>query len=236
MARIGRNGIVEDGGRIARTRPPGREQTGLAKQALEYDLQDLADKKTVAQLVRIVQDTDPGGPPPSVTYALLMPFEFSVVGSPGVNGGTFNVSWGTQAKNKILVGPISGANAIPTFRLQENPDLPYRSQISIEPTTMGATVTPDASLASQFSMVADQDFTLNPPANALDGQKVTIRITQDGTGGRVMTYHADYRFSLYLTPVFCALTGTAGATDYLGCEFNADANKWDIIAFVPGVQ
>ncbi len=229
----GRQGVAPQG-RLARTRPPGRDQNSLTGQALEYDLRDLADRDTVDRITQIVQQIIMGGGP--VSLSLIMPTaEFDVAGSPAANGGAFTVTWDAQAKNKIFVGPVSGANAVPTFRLQVNPDLPPRSQIRIDATTMGATVTPDASISSQFSMVANQNFNLAAPINMLDGQKITLRITQDGTGGRTMTLAAAYRYSTYLTPAFVVLTPTAGATDYLGVEYNGDAGKFDIISFVPGV-
>lgn len=231
---VGRKPVTVKG-RIARTRPPGREQTGLAKQALEYDLQDLADKSTQVQLVRIMNQSSPGVPG-SVSYALVMPLEYIVTGSPGVNGGTFSVDWADELANLGLWGPVSGPADTPGFRLQQNPDLPGRSQIKIDSTPFGATVTPDAATASQFKLVATSNFILAAPINMLDGQKMTIRITQDGTGGRVMTLAAAYRYSTYLTSAFVVLSSLPGATDYLGIEYNADAGKFDIVAFVPGVS
>lgn len=232
--RVGRNPIAPTG-RIARTRPSGRDQVSLPALALEWDLTDKTDRDTVLNIVRqVITGDGGGGEPASHIIALLMPFEFSVTGSPVTNNGVLQVDWGDQAANEILAGPTFGSPDTPGFRAMVNNDLPYRSRIHIEDTAMGATVTPDAGISSQFALVADQNFTLNPPSNPLDGQKVTIRITQDGTGGRLMTYHADYRFSTYLTPAFCTLTTTPGATDYLGIERNDDADCWDIIAFVPG--
>jgi hypothetical protein len=166
---------------------------------------------------------------------LTMPVEYAVAKAIATTVVNFVVTWLTENANKGLFGPVSGADAVPGFRYQVNADLPARSRISITPQAFGGTVTPDASLGSQFSLIATSNFTLNPPTGMLDGQKITIRITQDGTGSRIMTLHADYRFSTFLNPAFVVLTLTPGATDYLGVEYNADAGKWDIIAFVPGV-
>lgn len=228
---------IPNNGRIARARPPLRDEVSLSKAAMEYDLQDLADRATVQQVVqRITQIfNDGGGVPLAVIYALSMPGEFSVSGSPGTNGGTFVVNWQPEDANKALLGPDLGSPDIPAFRLLVNNDLPKRSRIHIEPTTFGASVNIDASLSSQFALVATSDFTLNAPTNALDGQKITIRITQDGTGGRLITYDPLYRFSTYLTSAFCTLSTAPGASDYLGIEYNDDAGTFDIVAFVPGV-
>jgi hypothetical protein len=212
-----------------------RDETSLSGQALEYDLQQILMEDDVKRIATTVIEDGGGGGTGITDVNLTMPLEYDVVKT--ITGAVidFVVSWLAQNANKILAGPVSGADAVPGFRYQENPDLPARSRISITPTTFGGTVTPDASLGSQFSLIAISNFTLNPPTGMLDGQKITIRITQDGTGGRTIAFHADYRFSIYLTPGFVALTATAGATDYLGIEYNADAGKWDIIAWVPGV-
>lgn len=229
---IGRTPLP-DSNRIARARPPGRDEVSLSKVAIEYDLQDLASKRTVETLISRVMN--PSVPPPfMVIYSLAMPGEYSVAGSPGTNGGAFIVNWQDVTANYGLRGPASGAVHVPTFRKDINDDLPYRSKIKIVSSTFGATVTPDASLASQFSVVATSNFILAAPVNAIDGQKLTLRITQDATGSRLMTYDAAYRFSTYLDAAFCTLTTTPGATDYLGVEANFDTGTFDVIAFVPG--
>lgn len=233
---VGRTPIPNNG-RIARARPPGRNEVGLKEVGIEYDLQDLADRQTQTMLVQKVTQIigGGGGTPLTVIYSLAMPGEYAVVGSPGTNGGAFVVTWQPVAKNLGLWGPVSGVDADPTFRAQVNEDLPARSRIHIEPTTFGGSVNIDASVSSQFSLVATSNFTLNAPTGMLDGQKITVRITQDGTGGRIMTLDAAYRYSTYLTNTFVVLSAAPNATDYLGVEYNADAGAFDIIAFVPGV-
>lgn len=55
--------------------------------------------------------------------ALSMPAEFSVSGSPITGTGTFSVTRATQAANRLLAGPTSGAAAVPTFRAITAADL-----------------------------------------------------------------------------------------------------------------
>jgi hypothetical protein len=50
------------------------------------------------------------------SVALTAPVEFSVAGSPVTTSGTLAISKATQAKNTVWAGPVSGANAQPTFR------------------------------------------------------------------------------------------------------------------------
>lgn len=221
-------------GRIARTRPPMRDETSLSGQALEYDLQQILLTDDVKKLIKKETGTTPPGGVTDVN--LTMPAgEYAVTKSVAAAVINFVVGWLSQNANKGLFGPVSGLDAAPSFRFMVNNDLPPRSRIQIITTPFGGTVTPDASLSSQFSLIATSNFTLNPPTGMIDGQKITIRITQDGTGGRVMTLDPAYRYSTFLDSSFVVLSTAANATDYLGVEYNADAGAFDIIAFVPGV-
>jgi hypothetical protein len=61
--------------------------------------------------------------------------------------------------------------------------------------------------------------------NALEGQFITIRFTQDGTGGRTITtgnMGATNAPSIQGTP-----TTTAGKSSYLNITYNATAARWE---------
>jgi len=223
--------------RIARARPPLRNETDLSTQAVEYDLQQVLTEAQIAALIRKVIDSGGGGGGRAVfDVDLTMPVEYLVTKISTIATITLQVTWLVENANKIFAGPASGSPAAPTFRDQVNLDLPARSRIGIIPIPFAATIVPDGSLGSEFSILATGDFTLNPPSNMLDGQKFTIRITQDGVGGHVMTLGFAYRFSTYLTPTLIQLTATPNATDYLGFQENFDTGTVDILSWVPGVQ
>jgi hypothetical protein len=65
---------------------------------------------------------------PALAYvtsvALTAPGFLSVAGSPVTSNGTLALSLATQAPKKVFIGPASGADAAPTFRLLETTDLP----------------------------------------------------------------------------------------------------------------
>lgn len=50
------------------------------------------------------------------SVGLSLPADFTVSGSPVTTSGTLTAVWVTQAKNTVLAGPSSGANAAPTWR------------------------------------------------------------------------------------------------------------------------
>lgn len=77
-----------------------------------------------------------------------------------------------------------------------------------------SSLTPDLSSGRAFLVTATGNFTLNAPTNLVAGACFWIRLTQDGTGGRTITFDSAYRFPGGAAP---ALTATADASDMLYC-------------------
>ena len=92
--------------------------------------------------------------------------------------------------------------------------------------TPGATVTPDCALGNFFTLVADQAFTLanptNPPA-AGKTQTIIIRVEQDGTGGRVITWDTKYKFAGGSPGV---LSTGIGEVDIITATYHAGSDTW----------
>jgi len=99
---------------------------------------------------------------------------------------------------------LAGLSAAQTFTAQQ------RGAISA--LTDGATITPDFSLANNFSVVLGGARTLANPTNLTAGASGAIFITQDGTGSRTLAYDTAWSFSGGTAPT---LTTTAGAIDVL---------------------
>lgn len=87
--------------------------------------------------------------------------------------------------------------------------------------TDAATVAVDFSAGLNFSLTIGGNRTLDAPSNVKVGQSGAIKITQDGTGGRTLAYHANWKFAGGTDPV---LSTGAGAVDYL-FYFAAGANE-----------
>ena len=68
------------------------------------------------------------------------------------------------------------------------------------------------------------DRTLNEAANMVDGIHCSLRIIQDGTGTRLITWHASYRFPGGVDPV---LTATAAGIDII--LFVCNGTKLDCV-------
>lgn len=96
----------------------------------------------------------------------------------------------------------------------------------------GTTVTMDASVNNSFTLVPAQNFTLANPTNPQNGQKILLRIKQDGTGSRVITYDTKFRFG---TGIATAVLSTgANKVDYLGFYYDSTDDRWDVVAFENG--
>lgn len=81
----------------------------------------------------------------------------------------------------------------------------------------GANIATNAALSNVFTVtLSDVTAQLDNPSNLVDGQTIIWRITQDGTGGRALTFGANFDF------------GTAGAPDLT----TSTSGKMDIITGV----
>jgi hypothetical protein len=95
--------------------------------------------------------------------------------------------------------------------------------------TDGATITPDADVTDIGKVTIAGNRTMAAPSGTpVAGQKLILRVKQDATGSRTMTWNSIYRFAGGSAP---ALTTTASKTDYLGFIYNSDDTKWDCLAF-----
>jgi hypothetical protein len=79
--------------------------------------------------------------------------------------------------------------------------------------TAGATVTPDFNAGINFTLTANQNFTLANATNQKAGQAGVITITQDATGSRVLTLVTNYKAAGGASSI--VLSTTASAVDDL---------------------
>lgn len=89
------------------------------------------------------------------------------------------------------------------------------------PLTFSATVTPNAASSNNFTMSVTSNFTLANPTNLKAGQTINIWITQDATGGRVMTTGTQYQAAGSASTL--ALSTAGSAKDLLSCQSDTAA-------------
>jgi hypothetical protein len=67
------------------------------------------------------------------------------------------------------------------------------------------------------------NWTIANPTGGLDGQSIRILIVQDGTGSRIATWGAKYRFP---GGVDLVLSTAANSVDYVSFEYDSTLDIW----------
>ena len=98
--------------------------------------------------------------------------------------------------------------------------------------TDGASIATDSSLGNVFYVTLGGNRILSNPTNSTSGKRIIWRIKQDATGGRTITLDTKFRLGTDITSV--VLSTSPSITDYIGAIYNAQDDKWDVIAFVKG--
>lgn len=120
------------------------------------------------------------------------------------------VNWQTLELYPALAGLL-----VPISQVQET--LTYASSVTI-----------DCSEASTFDILLTGNITIGFDFAAYDGQKIMLRLKQDATGSRLVTFDSTVTFSADLTG-FTAST-LANKTDLVGLIYNLSANKFQVVA------
>lgn len=95
-----------------------------------------------------------------------------------------------------------------------------------------ATLTLDASKGSVFDITLGGNRAVAAPLNPTDGQTILLRLTQDATGSRTVSWNAAFHFGTDLpTPT---LTTTAGKTDHVEFTYNAGRSAWECVRITRG--
>ena len=93
------------------------------------------------------------------------------------------------------------------------------------------TVTPVATAGGTFATTVTGTLTLNGPTGGYDGQKVTLRILNDGSHSVTLaTGSGNFRFGTDIT----SYTNSVSKTDYIGVIYNLAALRWDVVSVIQG--
>ena len=95
-----------------------------------------------------------------------------------------------------------------------------------------ATVTPAADTYGTYEIGAltGNIAISNPTGTPVDGQTLSIRLTQDGTGGRTITWDTQFQFGT--TFASAAITTLLNQSFHVGFEWVASASKWRCLSIV----
>ena len=114
--------------------------------------------------------------------------------------------------SKIALTPnASGTGTITLAAPNTNSDYTINlPSTSIDTLTDGATITPDFSTNTNFTVTLGGNRTMANPSNMAVGQSGSIFVVQDGTGSRTLSWGSYWDFINGTAPT---LTTTAGAVD-----------------------
>lgn len=90
----------------------------------------------------------------------------------------------------------------------------------------GPTIAVNAGAGNDFFVTLAGNRTILAPSSALDGQKITFELIQDGTGSRTVTWTSGtggYAFGSGTAPT---LSTAAGATDQVAFRYSARKQAW----------
>lgn len=103
---------------------------------------------------------------------------------------------------------------------------------SVSTLTDAANISVDATLGNIFTVTLGGNRTLSNPTGAVNGQRLTFRVRQDGSGNRNLAFDTKFRFGTDLTSI--TLSTGANKTDYIGVIYHGVDDKFDIVAIMKG--
>jgi len=107
------------------------------------------------------------------------------------------------------------------------PGNPIAQYGGVNVVTDGATQTWDCSSGGQFQWTLGASRTMSEPINMVPGQQIEIRVVQDATGSRLVTWPATFAWPAATAPT---LTATASKMDIVRGVWDATNSKWRMSA------
>jgi hypothetical protein len=141
---------------------------------------------------------------------------------PVANGGTASTT-ASAARTALGVPALAGA----TFTGYVAP--------AVVTLTDQATIAVDASAGNDMRVTIGASRNMGAPTNAVNGERITISVTQSGAGSFTITWNSGtggYEFASSLPAP--TLSTAAGTTDVLSFIYDSTRQKWLMVGYVLG--
>ena len=143
------------------------------------------------------------------------------------NVSTAGLIYNATSNALSVTGNVTGGNIITSGAVSSTGTIVGLIQPRVSSTASASSVTPDITSYDIYAFNAlAAALTINAPSGSpADGVKLTFRILDNGSS-QTLTWNATY------TAIGVTLPGstTANKTTYVGCIYNANAARWDVIA------
>jgi len=163
------------------------------------------------------------------SVAATVPAFLSVAGSPITTSGTLAITLSGTALPIANGG--TGATTLAGASIATYSGTETLTNKRIDPRVTSAasasSLTPDISASDVYAFTAlAAGLTINAPTGTpLDGDKLIFRLLDNGTS-RALTWNATYTVIGVTLPT----ATTISKTTYVGCIYNANNTRWDVIA------
>jgi hypothetical protein len=171
----------------------------------------------------------PAGAGTVTSVAATVPSFLSVTGSPITSSGTLAITLSGTALPIANGG--TGATTLAGASIATYTGTETLTNKRIDPRVTSAasasTLTPDISASDVYAYTAlAAGLTINAPTGTpVDGDKLIFRLLDNGTS-RALTWNATYTVIGVTLPT----ATTISKTTYVGCIYNANNTRWDVIA------
>ena len=133
------------------------------------------------------------------------------------NGISVNTSTGAVTVTNSGILNITGTTGITASTINGNTTLTNDlTEIVYNGGSVSGVLTPNRNYGSIQKYTLTGNITLNAPTNMASGQNLTLILTQDGVGGRLLTANSAYKFA----SSFNTLSAGAGAIDMLNIFYD----------------
>jgi hypothetical protein len=203
----------------------GAETAGAATAAIDVHNADASAHPAIQAIIPTVTDDLPEGPSPVNRWF----DELLVLNTPmpaqEFPQSTDPVVQGTYVGAGIfqLQGQIDDLDAAKSSLAVANTFTKSQTSQMVTRGTVTGTVTIDASAGNSQRMVLGGNITLAAPSNPMSGQNLGLHIIQDGTGSRIITWNAVFKWAGGTAP---SLSTTASARDFVAMTYDDVSAVW----------
>jgi len=117
--------------------------------------------------------------------------------------------------NVKIQGSAGGAGTITLLSPNTDSDLTITLPGAVSTLSDGATITPDFSANSTFTVTLGGNRTMANPTNLIPGQTGSIFIVQDGTGSRTLAWGSYWNFINGTAPTLSTNANSVDRVDYV---------------------